>query len=306
LDTETKKTAKELLISSSDICEADVVPSSELRASTAKELIISSSDIGEADVVPVSELRAGLDHAVIKKTKGFKRLVKFAKSSGLQDTPARSYPREENHNNETRLSDEIEPTEKRRKVSKIVESIAEEPKDARTGTAMVNSASHNYSRATLTEDDEGCSLMLSAQSKGTDLLCREVHSENSGSLLSLLMKDFLSLALDPFYGIERDCPSKVSHFFLKFRSLVYQKILTSISSLEASKSVESLHKVRDIQETKNINARREFDLLSSLPESNDPNVKDPLADENGNSKPNEVTPLTHSKVKKLKTVGFWQ
>jgi hypothetical protein len=109
------------------------------------------------------------------------------------------------------------------------------------------------------------------------------------------MNDFLSLALDPFYGIERDCPSKVSHFFLKFRSLVYQKSLTSISSLEASKNVESLHKVRDIQETKNINARREFDLFSSLPESNDPNVKDPLADENGNSKPNEVTPLTHSK-----------
>lgn len=295
-ETETKKTAKELLISSSDICEADVVPSSELRASTAKELIISSSDIGEADVVPVSELRASLDHAVIKKTKGFKRLVKFAKSSGLQDTPARSYPREENHNNETRLSDEIEPTEKRRKVSKIVESIAEEPKDARTGTAMVNSASHNYSRATLTEDDEGCSLMLSAQSKGTDLLCREVHSENSGSLLSLLMKDFLSLALDPFYGIERDCPLKVSQFFLKFRSLVYQKSLTSLSSLEASKNVQSLHEVRDDQETKNRNARSESELLLSLSESKDPNVKDALAGENSKSELNEVAPLTNSKM----------
>jgi len=71
---------------------------------TAKELLVSSSDIGNADVVPSSELAASLDHAVIKKTKGFKRLVKFAKSSVLQDTPGcRSYPSEENHNNNTRL-----------------------------------------------------------------------------------------------------------------------------------------------------------------------------------------------------------
>lgn len=264
---------------------------------TAKELLVSSSDIGDADVVPSSELAASLDRAVIKKTKGFKRLVKFARSSVLQDTPGcRSYPSEENHNNETRLPGEIEPTEKRRKVSEVVESIAEEPKDERTGTAVVNSASHNYRRAAMTEDDKGCAPMLSDQSEGNEFLCREVHSENSESLLCLLMNDFLSLALDPFYGIERDCPSKVSHFFLKYRSLVYQKSLTSMSSLEASKNVQSLNEVRDLQETKNRNARRESDLLSSLSESNDPNVKDPLADENGNSEPNEVAPLTNSKM----------
>lgn len=172
---------------------------------TAKELLVSSSDIGDADVVPSSELAASLDHAVIKKTKGFKRLVKFAKSSVLQDTPGcRSYPSEENHNNETRLPGEIEPTEKRCKVSEVVESIAEEPKEERTDTAVVNSASHNYRRAAMTEDDKGCAPMLSDQSEGNEFLWREVHSENSESLLCLLMNDFLSLALDPFYGIIRD------------------------------------------------------------------------------------------------------
>lgn len=264
---------------------------------TAKELLVSPSDIGEADVVPSSELTASLDRAVIKKTKGFKRLVKFAKSSVLQDTPgSRSYPREENHNSETRFPGEIEPTEKRRKVSEVVESIVEERKDERTGTAVVNSASHYYGRAAMTEDDKGCTPMLSDQSEGNEFLCREVHSENSESILCLLMNDFLSLALDPFYGIERDCPSRVSHFFLKFRSLVYQKSLTSMSSLEASKNVQSLHEVRDEQETKNRNARRESELLLSLSESKDPNVKDPLADETGNSEPNEVAPLTNSKM----------
>lgn len=263
----------------------------------AKELLVSSSDIGETDVLPSSEMRASLDHAVIKKTKGFKRLVKFAKSSGLQDTPgSRSYPREKNHKNMTRLSDEIEPTEKRRKVSEIVESVAEDPKHARTGTAVVNSASHNHRRAALTEDDKGCSPMLSDQSKGDESLCREVHSENSGSLLCPLMNDFLSLALDPFYGIERDCPLKVSHFFLKFRSLVYRKSLTSLSSLEVSKNVQSLHEVSDDQETKNRDVRQESELLLPIPESKDPNVKDALADENGNSELNEVAPLTNSKV----------
>lgn len=264
---------------------------------TAKELLVSSSDIGETDVLPSSELRASLDHAVIKKTKGFKRLVKFAKSSGLQDTPgSRSYPREENHKNRTRLSDEIKPTVKRRKVSEIEESVAEEPKHARTGTAVVNSASYNDKRAALTEDDKGCTPMLSDQFKGDEFLCREVRSENSGSVLCLLMNDFLSLALDPFYGIERDCPLKVSHFFLKFRSLVYQKSLTSLSSLEVSKNVQSLQEVSDDQETKNRNARRESELLLSLSESKDPNVKDALVDENGNSELKEFAPLTNSKV----------
>ena len=80
---------------------------------------------------------------------------------------------------------------------------------------LMNHVKKNNRRAAMTEDDKGCAPMLSDQSEDNEFLCREVHSENSESLLCLLMNDFLSLALDPFYGIERDCPSKGISFLLK-------------------------------------------------------------------------------------------
>ncbi|CAK7340668.1 unnamed protein product [Dovyalis caffra] len=43
--------------------------------------------------------------------------------------------------------------------------------------------------------------------------------------LTQLLNDLHALALDPFHGAERSSPSVTMHFFLRFRSLVYQKSL---------------------------------------------------------------------------------
>ncbi|XP_020581500.1 uncharacterized protein LOC110025386 [Phalaenopsis equestris] len=49
-----------------------------------------------------------------------------------------------------------------------------------------------------------------------------------------LISDLSSVALDPFYAVERDAPAIVRHVFLRFRSLVYQKSLTLSPSMETS------------------------------------------------------------------------
>ncbi|XVF29935.1 hypothetical protein REPUB_Repub16aG0013700 [Reevesia pubescens] len=48
---------------------------------------------------------------------------------------------------------------------------------------------------------------------------------NSGLELAQLLSDLHALALDPFHGVERNCPTIIRQFFLRFRSLVYQKSL---------------------------------------------------------------------------------
>ncbi|XVE60836.1 hypothetical protein DITRI_Ditri05aG0158700 [Diplodiscus trichospermus] len=50
-------------------------------------------------------------------------------------------------------------------------------------------------------------------------------SFNSGLELSHLLWDLHALALDPFHGVERNSPKFIRQFFLRFRSLVYQKSL---------------------------------------------------------------------------------
>ncbi|XP_074560111.1 PWWP domain-containing protein 1-like [Curcuma longa] len=52
-----------------------------------------------------------------------------------------------------------------------------------------------------------------------------------------LVGDLRELALDPYYGFERDVPAAVLHAFLKFRSLVYKKsfVLPSPAEAEAAK-----------------------------------------------------------------------
>ncbi|KAH7543049.1 hypothetical protein FEM48_Zijuj02G0141900 [Ziziphus jujuba var. spinosa] len=55
--------------------------------------------------------------------------------------------------------------------------------------------------------------------------------------LPKLLNDLHALALDPFYGVERNCPIVVRQFFLRFRSLVYQKSLV-LSPPSESESVE--------------------------------------------------------------------
>ncbi|CAJ1960836.1 unnamed protein product [Sphenostylis stenocarpa] len=49
---------------------------------------------------------------------------------------------------------------------------------------------------------------------------------NANLELPQLLGDLQALALDPFHGIERKIPSAVQLFFLRFRSLVYQKSLS--------------------------------------------------------------------------------
>ncbi|GMI90560.1 PWWP domain protein 1 [Hibiscus trionum] len=48
---------------------------------------------------------------------------------------------------------------------------------------------------------------------------------NSGLELAQLLSDLHALALDPFHGVERNSPTIVKRFFLRYRSLVYQKSL---------------------------------------------------------------------------------
>lgn len=55
--------------------------------------------------------------------------------------------------------------------------------------------------------------------------------------LPKLLSDLHSLALDPFHGVERNCPLIVRQFFLRFRSLVYQKSLV-LSPASETESVE--------------------------------------------------------------------
>ncbi|GLT28925.1 hypothetical protein SLA2020_038270 [Shorea laevis] len=66
-------------------------------------------------------------------------------------------------------------------------------------------------------------------SAGTSAMAATV---SSGLELSQLLDDLHALALDPFHGIERNCPGMIRKFFLRFRSLVYQKSLVLSSSSE--------------------------------------------------------------------------
>ena len=55
--------------------------------------------------------------------------------------------------------------------------------------------------------------------------------------LPQLLSDLQALALDPFHGVERNSPAIVRQFFLRFRSLVYQKSL-AMSPPTETESVE--------------------------------------------------------------------
>ncbi|KDO56246.1 hypothetical protein CISIN_1g001012mg [Citrus sinensis] len=55
--------------------------------------------------------------------------------------------------------------------------------------------------------------------------------------LPQLLRDLHALALDPFHGAERNCPSTIRQCFLRFRSLVYMKSLV-LSPLSDTESVE--------------------------------------------------------------------
>ncbi|XP_010259666.1 PREDICTED: uncharacterized protein LOC104599005 [Nelumbo nucifera] len=54
--------------------------------------------------------------------------------------------------------------------------------------------------------------------------------------LPQLVGDLLALALDPFYGVERNGPAIVRHVLLRFRSLVYQKSLILVPPTESAET----------------------------------------------------------------------
>ncbi|XP_041020722.1 uncharacterized protein LOC121262344 [Juglans microcarpa x Juglans regia] len=64
-----------------------------------------------------------------------------------------------------------------------------------------------------------------------------VDTGNSDIELPQLLSDLQALALDPFHGVERNSPAIVQLFFLRFRSLVFQKSLVLSPPAEAE-SVE--------------------------------------------------------------------
>ncbi|XAR49122.1 hypothetical protein NMG60_11032199 [Bertholletia excelsa] len=64
--------------------------------------------------------------------------------------------------------------------------------------------------------DEGASSTLTGQNVGIG---------NTELKLPQLLGDLQALALNPFHGVERNCPAIIRQAFLKFRALVYQKSL---------------------------------------------------------------------------------
>ncbi|OMP09361.1 Tudor/PWWP/MBT superfamily protein [Corchorus olitorius] len=65
------------------------------------------------------------------------------------------------------------------------------------------------------------------QKKDVGLANSSSNTGNSGLDLKHLLSDLHALALDPFHGVERNSPTIIRQFFLRFRSLVYQKSLPS-------------------------------------------------------------------------------
>ncbi|XP_019422996.1 PREDICTED: uncharacterized protein LOC109332466 isoform X2 [Lupinus angustifolius] len=61
------------------------------------------------------------------------------------------------------------------------------------------------------------------------------HMDTTGGVnfeLAQLLDDLQALALDPFHGVKRKAPAVVRKFFLRFRSLVYQKSLSLLPPTE--------------------------------------------------------------------------
>ncbi|GLJ46067.1 hypothetical protein SUGI_0970500 [Cryptomeria japonica] len=261
--------------------------SNQLSASLAD----ASMDLTDAGHNFTSSLALGnLDHAAIKKTKGFKRLVKFAKSSASKETRNRKVkPIKRISNNDTHLFDDLEPPEKQCKVSETIERKSEVLKDLTSAIDPDKSTALDYGMATSADGNQIVSAVSPDQSEDNKITCKEVCSEESRFCILEIMNDLLSLALNPFYGIERDCPSKVSLVFLKFRSLVYQKSLTSISSSAASKNLPSLHEIESDLETKKISGLKESNIKHH-------NVEDGVDNGNADLESNEIVPQTSAKM----------
>ncbi|KAJ8467186.1 hypothetical protein OPV22_029738 [Ensete ventricosum] len=86
------------------------------------------------------------------------------------------------------------------------------------------------------------------------------HIDLSSRTLQLpeLVSDLQDLALDPFYGMDRDAPWVALHVFLKFRSLVYQKSLALPPASEAE--------APDVQAGKSLAARPPLEPIAAIAE----------------------------------------
>ncbi|XWS21855.1 hypothetical protein CRYUN_Cryun30bG0091400 [Craigia yunnanensis] len=82
---------------------------------------------------------------------------------------------------------------------------------------------------------------------------------NSGLELAHLLSDLHALALDPFHGVERSSPTTIWQFFLRFRSLVYQKSLvvsppSVMEPVEVRASKPPLNRVSDNFPNENVDS----------------------------------------------------
>ncbi|KAH9328493.1 hypothetical protein KI387_000601 [Taxus chinensis] len=261
-------------------------------------LVDVSIDLSEAghNFTPSLELRGNLDRAAIKKTKGFKRLVKSEKFLGSKDTcDRRVKPVKRIRNNDKCLFSDLGPLEKRRKLSKAVESKSEALKDLTSSIDMLDSTALHYGTAALADDNQLLYPLLPDQCEGNEIQSKNTCSEDSRYGIRETLDDLLSLALNPFYGIERDCPLKISQVFLKFRSLVYQKSLTSISSL-TSKKLPSVHEIKADTETKNKSGVKESCILLPFSKSKSLNVEDGVNYDSADLEQSGSAPQTSSKM----------
>lgn len=96
--------------------------------------------------------------------------------------------------------------------------------------------------------------------------------------LPQLLSDLQALALDPFHGVERNSPAIVRKFFLRFRSLVYQKSLVlSPPSETESTEVRPIKSSDHVGASENNSSEHVRDLPSSKPakpsfRSDDPTI----------------------------------
>ncbi|KAI9099124.1 hypothetical protein K1719_024891 [Acacia pycnantha] len=107
-------------------------------------------------------------------------------------------------------------------------------KDPSSGTTSDHLEKHTMSgkligkpvSVELTPREEVQAEQVQVDVNANNLLCSNGTGEVNCELPQLL-SDLQALALDPFYGVERKTPAVVRQFFLRFRSLVYQKSLVS-------------------------------------------------------------------------------
>ncbi|KAH9295399.1 hypothetical protein KI387_038987 [Taxus chinensis] len=178
------------------------------RLSNEINVVIGTALVSAGEVVEVvcqsPKLKPISDHIVGNKQEGFNRLV-ISASSGVKEP----------------CSDNSQPMPST--VSKHAMNSLDKLAvgDVCTDIYDGNHDSHPDRRGEAKEDDQGCSSLPSGEDQGIECFARNV---DSGFLLHQLLNDLRSIAIDPFYGIKWGGQVDLNRVFLRFRSLMYEKI----------------------------------------------------------------------------------